>query len=1103
MDDQKIKNTFWYKQAVIYQLHVKGFFDQNGDGIGDLPGLIEKLGYLESLGATAIWLLPFFPSPLKDDGYDIANYYDVNTIYGCLTDFRKFLKEAHQRGLRVITELVINHTSDQHPWFQRARYAKPGSVWRNFYVWSQTSEKYKDSRIIFQDFETSNWTWDPVAQAYYWHRFYSYQPDLNFENPLVQKEVIRALDFWFDLGIDALRLDAVPYLYEKEGTNCENLPDTHLFVKKLREHVDSKYVDKVLIAEANQWPEDAIAYFGNEDECHMAFHFPVMPRLFMAIHMEDRFPIMDILEQTPLPPFSCQWIMFLRNHDELTLEMVSDEERDYMYRIYAKDPKARINLGIRRRLAPLLDNDPAKIKLMNILLFSLPGTPVIYYGDEIGMGDNYYLGDRNGVRTPMQWSPDRNAGFSKTNPQQLYLPVIIDPAYHYEVVNVENQERNPSSLLWWIRRTLHVRKSYKAFGFGSLEFISSDNNKILAFTRIFESEIILIIVNLSHFSQAAELNLSKYVGYIPIELYHQSQFPRIKESNTVITIGPHGYFWLLLQPSDVAPSSLIESSVPKLNVESRWENILIPNHKRTFEREILPLFLKKMRWFERKLASIQQVKIVSSFSLGKAQLCFLEIRYLETEDIDLYLLPIAFAAKTDSSQILLNVPQSIIANIKFGDQEGFLYDAIYSNEFRQGLLELILKRKKIKINNQELIAFPGENLKRIKIKEEEIESSEIIKGEQTHSSILFGTKLFLKLYRKLEEGINPDIEIEKFISEKTNFKHIPTFLGKIEWNRSNKEPTAIGILESVVANEGTGWNFILDALINYYEHLLASKDIQEMPVKQMEKLKIEEFIGGKVLEAASLLGQRTAEMHLALISHPELPSFHPEPFTLFYQRSLYQTMRSSTRATFQLLEKNLSTLQEAQKEIAIEVLKLEPTLLSLYHQIYQYKINGYRIRIHGDYHLGQVLYTGKDFIIIDFEGEPQQPLSRRRIKRSPLRDIASMLRSFHYAVHKALLSNPAIKIELIPLLEPWAEMWYQHVSHLFLESYLKIIENQTISLISKDVDENQMLLEIFFIHKAIHELHYELNTRPEWMIIPCKGILYGIKKTEPKNRPLS
>ncbi|MFW6139566.1 MAG: maltose alpha-D-glucosyltransferase, partial [Spirochaetota bacterium] len=459
-------DPLWYKDAVIYQLHVKAFADKSGNGMGDFKGLIEKLDYLENLGVTVIWLLPFYPSPMRDDGYDIADYTRVHPDYGTLRDFKTFLRAAHRKGIRVIIELVLNHTSDQHKWFQKARNANPGTRWRNYYVWNHSPEKYQEARIIFQDYEASNWTWDPQTKAYYWHRFYSHQPDLNYDNPEVQEAMVKVLDFWFNLGVDGLRLDAVPYLFERDGTSCENLPETYEYLKKLRQHADSFYKHRMILAEANQWPEDAVAYFGNGDICHMAFHFPLMPRMFIALQMEDRFPIFDIMDQTPSVHPHCQWALFLRNHDELTLEMVTDEERDYMYRVYARDTKARLNLGIRRRLAPLLSNDRRKIELMNILLFSLPGTPIIYYGDEIGMGDNYYLGDRNGVRTPMQWSSDKNAGFSSVNPQKLYLPVIIDPEYHYESTNVENQESNSSSLLWWMKKVISTRKSFRAFGRG-------------------------------------------------------------------------------------------------------------------------------------------------------------------------------------------------------------------------------------------------------------------------------------------------------------------------------------------------------------------------------------------------------------------------------------------------------------------------------------------------------------------------------------------------------------------------------------------------------------------------------------------------------------
>ncbi|OHB64237.1 MAG: maltose alpha-D-glucosyltransferase, partial [Planctomycetes bacterium RBG_13_60_9] len=526
MADQQTQTneSLWYKDALIYELHVKSFHDSNGDGIGDFEGLIEKLDYIQELGVTALWLLPFYPSPLLDDGYDISDYFHINPDYGTMPDFRRFLRETHKRNIRVITELVINHTSNQHSWFQKSRQSKPGSLWRDFYVWSDTTEKYKDARIIFTDSETSNWAWDPVAKAYYWHRFYSHQPDLNYDNPRVRRLILRVLDYWFKMGVDGMRLDAVPYLFERDGTNCENLPETHAFLKELRAHVDTKFGDRMLLAEANQWPEDASAYFGAGDECHMAFHFPIMPRLFMSVRMEDQFPIVDILDQSLNIPANCQWGMFLRNHDELTLEMVTDQERDYMYKAYARDPRARINVGIRRRLAPLLNNNRRLTELMKGLLFSLPGTPILYYGDEIGMGDNYHLGDRDGVRTPMQWSADMNAGFSTANPQQLYLPTIIDPEYHFTTVNVENQTRNLSSLLWFMRRTIAVRKRFRAFGRGRMEFLPSDNNKVLTFLREYANECILVVANLSRYCQAARIRIPNRAGWRVREIFSDNRF---------------------------------------------------------------------------------------------------------------------------------------------------------------------------------------------------------------------------------------------------------------------------------------------------------------------------------------------------------------------------------------------------------------------------------------------------------------------------------------------------------------------------------------------------------------------------------------------------
>src|ERR1700727_3084901 len=537
--------------------------------MGDFRGLTKKLDYLQDLGITAIWLLPFFPSPWRDDGYDISDHNNVHPSYGTLRDFQTFLKQAHRRGIRVLTEVVLNHTSDQHPWFQRSRHAAPGTRWRDFYVWSDTAEKYQDARIIFKDFETSNWTWDPVAKAYYWHRCYSHQPDLNFDNPQVQEAILEVIDFWFDLGVDGFRLDAVPYLYEREGTNCENLPETHMFLKQLREHVDKKYTDRLLLAEANQWPEDAVAYFADGSECHMAFHFPLMPRLFMAIRMEDRFPIMEILQETPAIPANCQWALFLRNHDELTLEMVTDEERDYMYRVYAHDPQASGNVRLRRRRAPPLGNDRAMIEMMNGLLFSLPGTPILYYGDEIGMGDNIYLGDRNAVRTPMQWNSDRNAGFSDANPQRLFLPVIIDPEYHSQAINVEAQTQNANSLLWWMRRLIALRQRYKAFGRGSLEILLPDNRKVFAFIRRLGDERILCVFNLSRHVQCVELDLSEFRGAVPVELSGNQEFPPIGDLPYFITLGSHGFFWFSLE---CEPEELLAGR-PSFAVSGPWTSV--------------------------------------------------------------------------------------------------------------------------------------------------------------------------------------------------------------------------------------------------------------------------------------------------------------------------------------------------------------------------------------------------------------------------------------------------------------------------------------------------------------------------------------------------
>lgn len=1114
----------WYKDAIIYQLHVRAFHDSNGDGIGDFPGLTQKLDYLEDLGITAIWLLPFYPSPLRDDGYDISDYFNVHPTYGTLKDFKEFLREAHRRGLRVITELVLNHTSDQHPWFQRSRKADPGSVARDFYVWSDTPSLYQEARIIFKDFETSNWAWDPVAKAYYWHRFYSHQPDLNYDNPHVRKAMFRTLDFWLGMGVDGLRMDAVPYLFEREGTNCENLPETYTFLKEFRAHVDGKFKGRMLLAEANQWPEDAAAYFGNGDICHMAFHFPLMPRMFIGIQMEDRFPIVDILEQTPKIPETCQWTLFLRNHDELTLEMVTDEERDYMYRVYARDPQARINLGIRRRLAPLMGNNRRRIELMNILLFSLPGTPIIYYGDEIGMGDNYYLGDRNGVRTPMQWSPDRNAGFSRANPQKLFLPVIIDPEYHYESLNVENQQRNPSSLLWWMKRTIATRKRFKSPGRGTLEFLHPDNPKVLAFLRKYGDETILIVANLSRFFQVVHLDLSTYAGCTPIEISSENRFPAVKEIPYMLTLGPHNYLLLLIRKEEKGLRISGKEELPELRVKTKWETLFEGKSRERLEQEVLPNYLYRCRWFGGKAKTIRAVSIAERIPLEEnadvSYLLLLEISYREGTQ-ELYLLPVSFALTRKGEEVLEELvvegqrvrldyewltikarmvmeeyPQSVIARLYINNDEGILYDAIYDGKFRQFLLTTIARRRRIKGKEGDLMGLPGKAFRSLVGDKMLPPGSQTLKAEQSNTSILFGDKLYFKLFRRLEEGPHPDKEMTQFLTEKAGFPAIPPYAGSIEYQRPGSEPTLMGLLQGFVSNQGDAWAYTADAVGRYFENVLSrSREVSQIPRAPLSPFEIDfhsmpalprELIEGHYLEMTALLGKRTAQMHIALSGSSEEGDFTPEPFSMLYQRSVYESMRTLLRRVIQALKSNLRSLQKPVQEDAFFVLDAEQKILEHFQKIVSRKLSAMRIRIHGDYHLGQVLYTGKDFLIIDFEGEPARPLSERRWKRSALRDVTGMVRSFHYAVHAALLRETSIRREDAPVLMPWTDLWYRSVSAVFVRSYLEAAGNAP--FIPADKEELKLLLKIFLLEKSVYEVGYELNNRPEWVVIPLKGI---------------
>jgi maltose alpha-D-glucosyltransferase / alpha-amylase len=1096
-------DPLWYKDAILYELHVRAFHDCDGDGMGDFRGLTEKLDYLHDLGITAIWLLPFCPSPWRDDGYDISDYSDVHPAYGTLRDFQLFLREAHERNLRVITELVLNHTSDQHRWFQRARSAKPGSRQREFYVWSDTPEKYKEARIIFKDFESSNWTWDPVAKAYYWHRFYSNQPDLNFENPAVRRAVTDAVDFWFEMGVDGLRLDAVPYLFEREGTNCENLPETHAFLQELRRHIDTKFENRMFLAEANQWPEDAVAYFGKGNECHMAFHFPLMPRLFMAQRREDRYPIIDILRQTPSIPENCQWALFLRNHDELTLEMVTDEERDYMYRVYAYDRQARINLGIRRRLAPLLGNHRRRIELMNALLFTLPGTPVIYYGDEIGMGDNIYLGDRNGVRTPMQWNADRNAGFSRANPQRLYLPVIIDPEYHYEALNVEAQQANPHSLLWWMKRLILLRKRSKPLARGSIEFLEPENHRVLAFLRRYGQECILVVANLSRFSQPAELDLSDFSGVQPIEMFGRVPFPAIGKPAYFLTLAPHTFYMFSLdqkveQPQAQAPISAV-TGIPLIAVPS-LETSLQP----TVLSDLTNLFsdyLQRRRWFRSKSRTIRAVDVVESIPIvpGASSFVIVQVSYNEG-DLECYAVPLSLASAKEAEDILEKMPQQAIARLRSATgEEGILYSAEWDKRFCATILDAIGRRRRLKGYAGELAAAPTSLFRKKHTVGGGSLDAKIQKSEQSNTSIIYGDRLILKLYRCLEEGLNPEVEIGRFLTEKTSFEHSPSIAGSIEYRGRNGKNMTVAILQSFVPNEGDAWQYTLDSLGCFFERALShggdvatSLSIPGHPLELAEQDFPSEAksLMTDYLEDARLLGQRTAELHLALSRPSGDPDFEPEPFTDFYRHGLYHSIAGQADRSFQRLRRQLKALPKKLQATAKLVLSMEPEVRARIRPLRDTRITAVRIRHHGDYHLGQVLYTGKDFVIIDFEGEVTRHLSERRIKRSPLRDVAGMMRSFHYASSAALfgqIPGTVSRAGTADRIESWSRFWYLYAGSAFLKGYLATAGNGP--FIPQSKQQLRLLFDVFLFEKAIYELAYELDNRPEWLAIPLRGLL--------------
>ena len=1087
LDNEK----YWYKDAIIYELHIKAFFDSNGDGIGDFRGLIQKLDYLEDLGVTAIWLLPFYPSPLRDDGYDISDYYSINPSYGQLRDLKRFIKEAHKRGLKVITELVINHTSDQHPWFQRARKAPPGSEYRDYYVWSDDPNKYKDVRIIFTDTEPSNWSWDSEANAYYWHRFFSHQPDLNFDNPKVQQEVIRIMDYWCKMGVDGFRLDAIPYLFEREGTNCENLPETHVFLKKLRAHIDRNYDNKLFLAEANMWPEDSVSYFGDGDECHMNYHFPIMPRMFMALKMEDRYPILDIIDQTPDIPESCQWAIFLRNHDELTLEMVTDEERDYMYKVYTKDPQARINVGIRHRLAPLLENNRNKIELMNVLLFSLPGTPVIYYGDEIGMGDNFYLGDRDGVRTPMQWTADRNAGFSSANPHKLYLPVIIDPEYTFESVNVEAQQMNGSSLLWWMKRIIAMRKKFRAFGRGSIRFLSPANAKVIAFVRRYGAEEILVLGNLSRFAQAAEIDLSEYAGHHPVEVFSRNAFPQIGESPYLFSLGPYGYYWFSLQRERQRDQ---ETTLPTLELE-RWEELQSRKHRKLLENEVFPQYLKESDWFVGRSRILQGVSLLhwipyplKGLSSGIA---LLECAYNDGLP-ERYQVPLAWIPYTGTIGPAEVPEPAILAKLQKNGKDGYLVDAFFLETWQHSLVRKLSGNRSLEASGGKLHFNTG----RQQLEGHAAELLPRISGDPSHSALEFGDHYYLKIYRKLDDTINPDLEISRYLSEKTGFKNIPAFRGSMTFRKGTQTELALGLLQEKVAYQESGWDYARDAFKRYMEeartHLkgevtLTTKGLATTPVsyEQMPQV-MQEVMESAFPQRMILLGGITADLHACLLSGTVKEGFGSEPFSLHYQRSVFSSFQGLTRSALDQLRKCLPELSVELKADARETLKLKSEILKRFRKIYDHRIDAQKIRTHGDFHLEQVLWTGRDFIIRNFEGEPMRSYSERRLRRSPLRDVACMLRSLAYVSIGTLIEENNQE-ESIPKEEiQLAKLWSHYSARLFLRGYLDSPAIQ--GLVPENEQDFRMLLEIFMLEKALYELLHEIENRRSLTALPLMGI---------------
>jgi maltose alpha-D-glucosyltransferase/alpha-amylase len=1074
----------WYMDAVIYELHIKSFYDANNDGIGDFAGLTEKLDYLQNLGVTAIWLLPFYPSPLLDDGYDIAEYKSVNPSYGTLQEFKAFVREAHRRGIRVITELVINHTSDQHAWFQRARAAKPGSARRNFYVWSDSDQKYPDTRIIFCDSEKSNWAWDPVAQAYYWHRFYAHQPDLNFDNPAVVRAVIDVMRFWLDLGVDGLRLDAVPYLCEREGTNNENLPETHQILRTLRTAIETNYPDKMLLAEANQWPEDVLPYFGKGDECHMAFHFPLMPRIYMAVGQEDRHPITDIMRQTPDIPEGCQWAIFLRNHDELTLEMVTDRERDYLWEFYASDRRMRINLGIRRRLAPLMENDRRRIDLLNSILLSMPGTPVLYYGDEIGMGDNVFLGDRDGVRTPMQWSPDRNGGFSRADPARLFLPAVQDPEYGFPSVNVEAQTRSPTSMLNAMRRLIAVRRDLKSMGRGKLDFLYPRNRKVLAYIRSHEDEIVLCVVNLSRAAQSVELELGGFRGRVPVELLGLSTFPLISERPYHLTMAGHSFFWFKLLAADQIEGGLapvetdrsVAAELVTLVLRDSWNEFLTGAAASPLGHSVLRSFLPTQRWFATKDQPLESARLVDAADLpaqggGDAWCLAIAEAHLADGHTDRYLVPLGLVWGAPDGDARASLAATTLANVRRLRVEGGLIEVGTLDAFVLDVIDALATERALKLRQDGIVQFRTTS----KFPDYEFPKTPVVRrlGEQSNTSVAIQDYAVLKFYRRLEDGIHPEVEMCRYLTEIAHFDGMPPLLGTIEKRATDDTVTALGVLTAYVPNQGDGWGYAQDHLRRAFQERAATEDVAGADPH------------GFFLDMIGRLGKQTATMHRALCPDTSTdPAFQPEPITKTDLADWYRTTRDHAE---QVLERLEAFNKASPDPLVAELLGRADLLRARIDAVKNLTVHAVKTRCHGDYHLGQVLAAQNEFMIIDFEGEPKRNFAERRQKHTPVRDVAGMVRSIDYAAGAAMRSAADLPSTDRPAFEAMCRDWRDRSIAAFLDSYRANIEG--VASWPEKPKEVAGLLELMLLEKVLYEIGYEQANRPVWLPIPVQGLI--------------